>query len=301
MTLRGSTIAAGALLALLVVSNAGTANAVKLHGVNFFSNCRFSHFGNDDPIVHPGDPGASHPHTFFGNSSTNADSTLMSLRAAGTTCSVQADKAAYWVPTLFVNGRPVRPAKAQAYYVLRGYEQMHPFPAGLKIVAGDSHAVHAQRRSVTYWACGAGGVRIRISSAVPTCGVVRAQPRGFFKQCKTCPTVRLSTRTLKTYLELHVDFPDCWDGKHLDSPDHHSHMAYSVNYVCPRSHPVKVPLIRLNIHYPVTGGADVFLASGGQFSGHADFFNAWDERFLTRLVDTCFHDHPCDPRKPLGN
>src|ERR1044072_2117778 len=99
MALRTSAIAAGALLALLVVSSAGTAKAVKLHGNNFFSNCRFSHFANDDPIVHPGKPGASHPHTFFGNSSTNAASTLESLRASGTTCSVKADKAAYWAPT----------------------------------------------------------------------------------------------------------------------------------------------------------------------------------------------------------
>jgi hypothetical protein len=99
----------------------------------------------------------------------------------------------------------------------------------------------------------------------------------------------------KTYLELHVNFPDCWDGKHLDSADHHSHMAYSRAFVCPASHPVKVPLIRLMVRYPITGGRDVYLSSGGQLTGHADFINAWDERFLTKLVDTCFHDRPCNP------
>jgi Domain of unknown function (DUF1996) len=99
----------------------------------------------------------------------------------------------------------------------------------------------------------------------------------------------------KTHLELRVNFPDCWDGKHLDSLDHRSHMAYSRDFVCPRSHPVKVPLIQLMIRYPLVSGKDVTLASGGRFSAHADFVNAWDERALVRLVDDCFHGRSCDP------
>jgi hypothetical protein len=31
--------------------------------------------------------------------------------------------------------------------------------------------------------------------------------------------------------------------------------------------------------------------------GHADFFNAWNQRALARLVDDCFHGRPCDPAK----
>jgi hypothetical protein len=31
----------------------------------------------------------------------------------------------------------------------------------------------------------------------------------------------------------------------------------------------------------------VYLSSGGQFSGHADFFNAWDEATLSTLVEGC--------------
>jgi hypothetical protein len=98
----------------------------------------------------------------------------------------------------------------------------------------------------------------------------------------------------ETRVELHVNFPDCWDGKHLDTPDHRSHMAYSRNWVCPASHPVKVPLIRLNIRYPLLDGRGVELASGGQLTAHADFFNAWDERKLAKLVDACFHGRPCN-------
>jgi hypothetical protein len=120
--------------------------------------------------------------------------------------------------------------------------------------------------------------------------------KGFFKPCGTCPPRPLPTPShVKTFLELHVNFPDCWDGKHLDSADHKSHMAYSRNYVCPASHPVKVPLIRLMIRYPITSGQDVRLASGSVLTGHGDFFNAWDERVLTKLVNQCFHDRPCNP------
>jgi hypothetical protein len=192
-----------------------------LHGNNFYANCRFSHTNNDDPIVYPRQRGRSHPHTYFGNSSTDANSTLASLRDADTTCKPSADKAAYWIPTLYRANREIRPSTAQFYF---------------------SPPAH----------------------------------------------VRL-------FLELHVNFPDCWDGKRLDSPDHHSHMAYSRAYVCPASHPVKVPLIRLNVRYPITGGQGIYLSSGGALTAHADFFNAWDEHFLTRLVNVCFHDRPCNP------
>jgi len=123
-------------LSLPALPAAAAGRHPKLQGNNFFSNCRFSHVAPDDPIVYPRAPGRSHSHTFFGNTSTDASSTVASLRAAGTTCSVKADKAAYWVPTLFQRGREVRPAKAQVYYVLRGYDQMSPFPAGLRMVAG---------------------------------------------------------------------------------------------------------------------------------------------------------------------
>jgi Domain of unknown function (DUF1996) len=277
--------------AVAAVAAVAAPHAPKLHGNNFFSNCRYSHTAADDPIVLPGLPGRSHSHTFFGNATTNARSTLASLRDGPTTCKPRTDHAAYWVPTLYQNGREVRPMKAQLYYVLRGYDQMHPFPPGLRVVAGDAHATEPQSQRVTYWDCGGRAAKTAPSSTIPArCGVIEGRGLGLRRPGAKPTVVRWHT---KTYLELHVDFPDCWDGAHLDSPDHHSHMAYSSDYVCPRSHPVKVPLIRLTVRYPIDRGRGVVLASGGQFSGHADFFNAWDEKALARLVDDCFHNRPC--------
>ena len=290
-------LAGGAAALLVAGTHAGAAprSAPKLHGNNFWSNCRFSHSGNDDPIVLPGHPGLSHRHTFFGNVSTDAYSTLARLREAPTTCRPAADRAAYWVPSLLLNGREIRPAKAQLYYVVLGYRQMQAFPAGLRMVAGDAHAIRPQSTVVTYWDCAGGpGIRSRPSATPPArCGTVS----GFVltRRPGSAKPVRTTLRA-KTRLELHVDFPDCWDGKHLDSLDHKSHMAYSRGFVCPRTHPVKVPQIRLMIRYPITSGRGVTLSSGGQLSAHADFFNAWDERVLARLVADCFGGRPCDPK-----
>ena len=44
------------------------------------------------------------------------------------------------------------------------------------------------------------------------------------------------------------------------------------------------------VHYPISGDpGNITLASGSLYSAHADFFNAWDQGFLTNKVNTCLH------------
>jgi uncharacterized protein DUF1996 len=136
-----------------VAAAASAASASRLHGQNFFSNCYFSHIARDDPIVYPNQPGVSHSHTFFGSKSTNAASTAKELRASPTTCRRKADTGAYWVPTLYADGVPVKPTKGSAYFVLRARGAMRAFPPGLKIVAGDPYARSPQSPAVTFWSC----------------------------------------------------------------------------------------------------------------------------------------------------
>lgn len=101
--------------------------------IPFRVRCGFSHRNQDDPIVSPGQPGSSHDHTFFGNRSTDAFSTLASLRAGGrTTCNERADRSAYWAPTLYVAGRAVEPLALIATHTRRTVRPVDPFPAGLK-------------------------------------------------------------------------------------------------------------------------------------------------------------------------
>src|SRR5690606_7057081 len=57
----------------------------------FVTGCAYSHTAPDDPIVHAGFPGRSHLHDFFGNTSTDAHSTLDSLLEGETTCQMQLD------------------------------------------------------------------------------------------------------------------------------------------------------------------------------------------------------------------
>jgi Domain of unknown function (DUF1996) len=255
----GAVLAAGAAAAR--PSSGGLARAGLYGGPGYFAvACRFSHRNQDDPIVFPGRRGRSHDHTYFGNTSTDAFSTPTSLRNAGrTTCELPEDTAAYWAPTLFIRGLAIEPRGAVVYYVRRTFDEVDPFPAGLKMVAGNARARSPQSLRVTSWSCGYLGGR---SSTVPGC---------------------LGGRLAD--LRLRVRFPNCWDGEHLDSADHKRHMAYSSAGRCPLTHPVEVPAISLVIYYGVPGDRDAELASGGQFSGHADFINAWDQRTLAKLVD----------------
>jgi len=240
-------------------------NVRALQGVNFVGSCTFSHMAMDDPIVYPRQPGASHDHSFVGNTTTNAFSTLRTLRAGSTTCKRAGEKAAYWMPTLLLNGQMVTPTAATIYYRRKTLAPVRAFPAGFKMIAGDRHATSPQGLQITFWDCGATST-VAPSTEVPTCPDTRSQS-----------------------LRLHVNFPSCWDGEHLDSATHQSHVAYAVRGACPASHPVALPAISLIYRYPITGGAGVTLSSGGAYSGHADFFNAWRQGTLTSLVNGCLN------------
>lgn len=218
--------------------------------------CGFSHRNQDDPIVFFRQAGRSHDHTYFGNKATNANSTPAALRASGeTTCRLRSDTAAYWVPTLMVNGNAVRPRGAIAYYVRRTIEPVQAFPANLEVIAGSAAARSPQSSLITLWSCGGRSA----SSEIPTC--------------------------LRGSLRLQVRFPNCWNGRQLDSEDHKAHLAYSNDGVCPATHSVEVPALTLVVYYASEGGPRAELSSGGDFSGHADFVNSWNQDTLSRLVD----------------
>lgn len=52
----------------------------------------------------------------------------------------------------------------------------------------------------------------------------------------------------------------CWDGRHLDSADHKSHMRYAgTGGAWPASHPVSLPAISYELDYPgITGALRTF-------------------------------------------
>lgn len=263
-------VAAIAILALgfLAVPVSATAEVAE-----FRADCLFSHRKKDDPIVRPGLPGAFHSHDFFGNRSTNARSTLRSLRRARTSCEPEADRSAYWVPTLYDGGgQPVTATAFTAYYVTsskRG-DRVHPYPLGLAMIAGDGKARGPRtNRLVAQWDCL--GAR---TPSTPSIG--------------RCPK--------RSKLELSLRFPGCWNGRDIDSADHRSHMAYSVAGACPASHPVAVPELELEVTYPTRGSEGMRLASGRGYTAHGDFINAWEPRALARRIRDCLAPAlECDP------
>jgi len=150
---KGRAVLAAVVLAAVAAAGAGAASSPS--GAFFVLTCGFSHSAPDDPIVYPGLQNRSHDHAFIGNRSTTASSTPASLSAqGGTTCSDDDDLSAYWAPTLYVAGNPVPPLDATIYYRRLTVAAVRPFPAGLEMVAGDSHAVRRQSPAVTQWYCG---------------------------------------------------------------------------------------------------------------------------------------------------
>ncbi|MGW7122526.1 DUF1996 domain-containing protein [Streptomyces sp. NPDC054901] len=259
------------------------ANPPERYFHEFQANCSVSRTAPDDPIVFAGRPGASHDHTFMGNTTTDAFSTTASLSAGGTACTAPGDLSGYWMPTLHNGGRPVLPTGPQVIYYKSGvtdYKSVRPFPKGLRFVVGSPTQTAAEFRGhkgwVEGWECG-----------------------DSFKNTEfpaNCPT--------GTQLNIRMQSPSCWDGKFLDTPDHKAHMAYPVvkpgnnDNVCPTSHPVALPMVEFKMAFPVSGDmSQVRLSSGSGHSFHYDFFNAWDDRTLAALVEHCVKGGlQCDSR-----
>lgn len=237
----------------------------------FVAHCAYTHSATDDPIVHPDMPGRSHRHDFYGAVDVDASSQPDAMVEGETSCDKVADKAAYWQPSLYDHGEPVVPEQLNAYYrAAPGIDpaDVVPFPFGIAIITGDMMSTVPQAGEASGWTCGTSS---KVTDEVPECPA-------------SAP------------LHLVLTFQDCWDGVHLDSVDHKSHVAYSNDGACPDSHPVNLPQLTVTVEFPIFGpGHDLSLASGNMFSAHGDFFNAWDPDGLAREVDACIgRDVVCD-------
>ena len=235
--------------------------------------CAPSHRAQVDPIVNPGPSGtpSHHMHEFFGNVSTDSNSTYASMLAAGTTCGLSADRAGYWIPSLVgPDGSLVSPQRMTVYYTNRptSYGTTTAFPPDFRVIAGGIGAYpHA------YWTCDSLSDHSLAARAAtpPNCGGLQ--------------------------VKLHVFFPSCWDGISTDSSNHRSHVAYAFRTsdglstdtnddMCPASHPLKIPQVRIRVLFPVSDGTLYHLADGTT-TPHADFWNTWDQAVLERVVGDC--------------
>jgi hypothetical protein len=259
-------IAVVALFGGVIAVAPGVTQAEPVRVAEFVADCPLSHRLPDDPIVLPGLAGASHSHDFMGNHSTNAASTYQTLLTASGNCNPLVDISSYWVPTLYRDNVAVAPSTATFYYLGEGVNNkaaIRSTPVGLKIVAGNAKAT-GFADSIARWSC------LHAGHVPPS------------KNFVVCPS--------GTSLETYLDFPQCWNGRDLDSADHKSHMSYPVAGNCPASHPVSVPKLRFVIRYPVNGStAGLRLSSGPGYTYHGDFFNVWPAAEMERRVRNCIN------------
>ena len=218
---------------------------------SFGVRCDYTHTAPDDPILYPGAPEASHSHDFFGAVGVDAFTTLETLEASDSVCDSSGDISAYWTPTLYADGKAIVPVESAAYYRATPGSDLEAItvpPNGLKMIS-----VGAE------WTCA------RVDDPTP--------------QVPECPGSSLT--------RLMLVFPDCWDGKNLDSSDHRSHLTPSDNGDCPKTHPVHITRMFFEVRYAIPPGAKLRLASGDTTSAHGDAIIHWKPDVIADELRFC--------------
>lgn len=82
-------------------------------------------------------------------------------------------------------------------------------------------------------------------------------------------------------------FPDCWNGKDLDVPDHRSHVADSVRGACPADHPHPLPKVGIEIKLGSSTGGPATFSSGSVDTAALWFHAGWSPGSLEQLIDDC--------------
>jgi len=167
------------------------------------------------------------------------------------------DRSSYWLPALIdtKTGTPLAPDLVHVYFD-SGYlgvrpQQVQPMPAGLRM----------QAQAHGGWKCwDVGG---STGPTMPKCGS-------------------------GDELDLELYFPQCWNGRDLDSADHRSHMAYAVEgHGCPAGYPVALPEISYHVLYPIGPNTDT---SGWRLAWdtvQGGWVNGWAADILTTWIQGC--------------
>ncbi|HEX8344470.1 MAG TPA: DUF1996 domain-containing protein [Actinoplanes sp.] len=224
-------------------------------------DCGYSHSLADDPILFPNRPGASHLHDFFGNVGARANSTYQSLNGVRSTCATN-DRAAYWIPTLYQNGRRLTPNGGIVYYTTSAGapSAQRSFPPDMRIILGNSAATTpAQREGRIEWGC---SDNTQIGKVIPA-------------------------RCASGFIQVRIPFPPCWNGVNTTG-NALPNLRYPKSGACPAGFPIALPGMRFNAAWRVgTTTGNITLSSGNVNSIHADFWNVWDQPTLDRLVRDC--------------
>ncbi|WP_133365834.1 DUF1996 domain-containing protein [Qipengyuania sediminis] len=260
----------------------------------------------DDPVVYFNQPGASHLHQVWGNSLFDARTTPSDLaKNAVTNCNDTAyslNRSSYWMPALVhESGEVLKPDLVMVYYKRKISSSAYCTPGNPKF-AGTCVGIPSQIRFIFGW-----------DSKNPTAPV-----KGASWYCTTAHGHHANLDdafnagcTAGADLIADTGAPNCWDGKHLDTPDHRSHMSYIVTDPhtaigrCPSTHPYLIPQQQNKAQFRVTEDmygtrpdgtkySRVRLSSDGMLPGakagatlHADYMEAWVTAAKKLWVDNC--------------
>lgn len=273
-----------------------SANAYWLMGTDFLTSQRI------DPIIAPGVP-SGHVHGIVGGSNFGFNVTTEQLRQSEcTSIPIKEDKSAYWAPKAYFqhkDGSFTSLGGGVVIYYL--FDKGAPgsvtaFPDDFRMIAGNptlrSYDSSSKAQQAVTFLC--------LDFEKGTKGPFHELPKNM-----NCPSG----------VRAQINFPKCWNGKDMDSPDHTSHVAYPSggpdSGTCnDPDFPVTLPRIFMEIYWEgafesADKKADAMnpeqpyvLAHGDPtgYGHHADFYNGWEKGALQKAVDGCTCNDYGDPQ-----
>jgi len=215
-------------------------------------------FIKDDPMVCPGQPGASHTHMEWGNTGFNANSTYKSLRTTGGTTigdpRAPLQRSAIWQPCMEDGfGNCIEPFQNLIYYkvIPPGFSECKkpgesytladatkvgiciPLPNGIRWVSGFDMATmrHGPTDSTEYITDSTGSTyngHFRFACRTSFRATGGDNDLSFHDLDQAYASGKCTPGKVLYYS---MDSPSCWDGQNVDSPDHRSHIVYPTSFI----------------------------------------------------------------------
>lgn len=260
----------------------------------------------DDPVAYFNRPGASHLHQVWGNAEFDSATTPADLASnAVTNCNAtpySLNRSSYWMPALVHEaGDVIKPDLVMVYYKRKTASSDACNPASSKFI-GICVGIPSQIRFIFGWDAKQPTASVQGASwyCTSTSGHYKNLDDMFNAGCTVGADILANTMA-----------PNCWDGKHLDAPDHRSHMSYMATDPhtgagrCPTTHPYLIPQEENKAQYHVTPDmigtrsdgtkySRVRLASDAMLPGakpgatlHADYMEAWVTAAKKMWTDNC--------------
>lgn len=186
-----------------------------------------------------------------------------------------------------------------AYYLLLG-DDIQPFPEGFEVLAGDSRLRNftgpVPDPPTSDWnAEDMTQVSLGQKAIGFNCLNYNRAPEGS-RYRHFMPEKSYMDANCANGIRAEIFFPSCWDGKHVTSDDHKSHVVYPNlidGGVCPKGYETRLP----SLFYETIWNTYAFKDKDGQFvwsngdptgfGYHADFINGWNIDTLRAAVNDC--------------